>query len=247
MRIDEILSDRTAVKAIGTVVTRKEPERDANGKIIKKQSNSTIEQIKKAAKTLSNAKPIKKQSGPADPWAEGARIHLIKVQIKYPDVIENVNESKYEFIQEAFPKKPKASVTLRQKPLMAQIVPAVELAHPGTSYRPNSKEHREAIQEAGQIEMRKLKEQKRLTALVPNKDVLIATQNLDAHLTMDVDLPSEDEQEDGAVLSENDAKSAAAKPAKKKKKAKVTEQDLALERKRQLKREQAQFVEYVSD
>jgi nucleolar protein 53 len=192
LRIDQILGERTAIHALGrphSNVSKKQPVSKATKVLVKK---------------LAKSKSSSKSAGTViDIWSAGIFFWILLFSIPVfiggfsfllePEVVGSpVADVIKEIVQ---PPPVKAPKTLKSLPPVATAIPAVELPHPGISYQPSEAEHQEAIELAAQTEIERLDKLQAAADSGPLKKIILAVQNLDAHATMDVDLPSEDEEE----------------------------------------------------
>lgn len=134
--------------------------------------------------------------------------------------------------------------TLHELPRTAQYIPAVEVPAPGASYNPSPEAHQDILQEAYAIEVKKQQAKEALDKRAPKKETLLRVQNLDAHLTMDIDLPSEDEEEgvegthneDEEVVVKNPVKEKRKTQADRNREKRIQQEQKELEQKRQEKK-----------
>lgn len=95
------------------------------------------------------------------------------------------------------PKQPKS---IQSSPSITQA-PAVDAIHPGTSYNPKFEDHQEALKLAVEEEEKRLKERQEISQIAPKAREILAKSNLDAHATMDVEIASSEDEEEGSEAS----------------------------------------------
>ena len=187
LTIDKILMQRSAVPAIAHV----KPARSTKG-----MSKSQLLLIKKKAFNLrqSSLKPEAKkaasESNSLDIWSVGH-----DTQPKLPDVVNA------DFVEHTVAKRVKVPNSRKHTPAIMKTVPAVSISHPGTSYNPDLELHKEAVEMAEQIELDRMKDDEKFKKLAGDKESIIALHNLTADATMEVDLPSSDEEDENEEVT----------------------------------------------
>lgn len=85
---------------------------------------------------------------------------------------------------------------MKMKALATEGIPAVEPVHPGSSYNPRYLDHQDVLRLAVDDEMKKLEQTQKLQEHGPNKQLILQVQNLDAPLTMAVDVDEKSDAEE---------------------------------------------------
>ncbi|KAI3654469.1 hypothetical protein MP228_001188 [Amoeboaphelidium protococcarum] len=189
-RVDEILAERSAVPAIRSKNSNSIATGSSSSSSGRKLSKNTLAQLKKIKKKLDQ----KESAVDSDSKVKGDELGDIWANDEVVESSGVVNAQ-----DNAFSRK-------LSDPIQSAKTPAIKHVYPGESYNPSTEDHQKLLMEAYQLELQKINQKENLQDLLPDVNAILRAQKIDSAFTMDIDLGSEDEEED-ASADDNDVDS----------------------------------------
>ncbi|KAI3633101.1 hypothetical protein MIR68_009176 [Amoeboaphelidium protococcarum] len=185
-RVDEILAERSAVPAVRSKNSSSIVTGSISSSGGRKLSKNTLAQLKKIQKKLDQ-----NQSADSGSKSKGDQLRDIWTSEEVVESSGVVNAQ-----DNAFSRK-------LSDPIQSAKTPAIKHVYPGESYNPSVEDHQKLLMEAYELEMQKINQKENLQDLLPDVNAILRAQKIDSAFTMDIDLGSEDEEED-ASADDND-------------------------------------------